>query len=409
MSRIVAAFAVIALVGGLTPGVDRAAAHEPAGQEQGSGEPTEVLIKLAEGSGLLGLGGVDVSALPGVGEVVNVIDGIGVHVASVPAGTADEVAATLQALPVVAYAEPNTTLSLLGAPNDPNFADQYALDRINAVAGWDRYRRAAGYGDQFPATGGATIAVIDSGLDQTLHPEFNGKVVGCQAWILQIGVGLPTCQDNNVHGTHVSGIAAATADNGTGIAGVAFDAQIQALQACTVLCATADLAAALVHAAENGADVVNMSLGAPQATNAMADAVSYAADSGALLIAAAGNDGGPVNYPAAFDEVMAVSATDRNDHLGAFSSRGPQIDVAAPGAGVVSTLPTGVLYGELDGTSMAAPHVAGLGALLMNLGADAGQARWAIREGADDVGLPPAAQGAGRIDVADSIELLTGP
>lgn len=407
MSRIVAAFAAIALVGGLAAGGDRAAAHEPAGQ--GAGEPTEVLIKLADGTGLLGLGGVDVSALPGVGEVVNVIDGIGVHVASVPAGTADEVAATLQALPVVAYAEPNTTLSLLGAPNDPRLGDQYALDRVNAVAGWDRYRQAVGYGDKFPATGGATIAVIDSGLDKTLHPEFDGKVTGCQAWILQIGVGLPSCQDNNVHGTHVSGIAAATADNGTGVAGVAFDAQIQALQACTVLCATADLAAALVHAADNGADVINMSLGAPAAVDAMGDAIEYAADSGALLVAAAGNDGGSVNYPAAYDEVMAVSATDRNDRLGAFSSRGPEIDVAAPGARVLSTLPTGVLYGELDGTSMAAPHVAGLGALLMNLGADAEQARWAIRAGADDVGLPPAEQGAGRIDVVDSVELLIGP
>ncbi len=407
MSRIVAAFAAIALVGGLAAGGDRAAAQEPTGQ--GSGEPTEVLIKLADGTGLLGLGGVDVGALPGVDEVVNVIDGIGVHVASVPAGTADEVAATLQALPVVAYAEPNTTLSLMGAPNDPNLGDQYALDRINAVEGWDRYRQAAGYGDQFPATGGATIAVIDSGLDKTLHPEFDGKVTQCQAWMLQTGLGLPTCQDNNVHGTHVSGIAAAIADNGTGIAGVAFDAQIQALQACTVLCATADLAAALVHAADHDADVINMSLGAPATTETMGDAVEYAADSGALLVAAAGNDGGAVNYPAAYDEVMAVSATDRNDRLGAFSSRGPEIDVAAPGAGVLSTLPAGVLYGELDGTSMAAPHVAGLGALLMNLGADANEARGAIRAGADDIGLPPAEQGAGRIDVADSLELFLGP
>lgn len=406
MSRMTVVLAVLALVGALLPASDPAAAHEPEGP--GPGEPTEVLIKPAD-SGLLGLGRVDVGALPGVGEVVNVIDGIGVHVATVPAGTADEVAATLEALPVVAYAEPNATLSPLRAPDDPSLADQYALERINAEAGWARYRDARGYGDAFPATGGANIAVIDSGLDKTLHPEFDGKVTECHSWLLQIGVGLPTCQDNNVHGTHVSGIAAAAADNGAGIAGVAFDAQIQALQACTALCGMADVAAALVHAADNGADVVNMSLGTPQATDALTDALAYADEAGVLLIAAAGNDGGAVNFPAANDEVLAVAATDRNDDLAEFSSRGPEIDVAAPGAGVLSTLPTGLLYGELDGTSMAAPHVAGLGGLLMSLGANADQARAAIVGGADDVGLPAEHQGAGRIDVADSVELITAP
>lgn len=395
----VVALALVLALGPLAPaGRTEVGAPGPA-----DAEPVEVLIKPAGGSGLLGAVGLDVAALPGVGEVLRVIEPLGVHVATVAPGTAERVAARLEALPTVSYAEPNIAYELLDEPDDPELDRQYALERIDAVAGWARYREARGQ-DGFPATGGATLAVIDSGVDELLHPEFADKIAECRSWMA--GVNLDVCQDNNVHGTHVAGIAAAIADNGTGIAGVGFDAEIMALQTCTLTCALADVAEALIFAAENDADVVNMSFGGPE-SDTLREAVAHAAEAGVLPVAASGNDGEEVNFPAAYEEVMAVSATDENDEFATFSSHGPEIDVAAPGVGVLSTVPTGLLHAELSGTSQSAPHVAGLAALLTALDPEAtpDEVRAAITAGAEPIpGASSDEQGAGRIDVAESIE-----
>lgn len=462
MTRLAALAAACALLMALTA---PAGAHEPAGAEEGrpGGAGSEVLVKLADLSLLTG----DVADLPSVNEVANVIDGIDVHVVRVDPGTAESVAATLDALPVVEFAEVNGTVEPLtvdrrlaglgkpflpmhsmllidlglgtaeeelapaaepaaeeapqqveraeaqvqdAVPNDPMLADQYALDRIDAHEAWATYREARGYGAEYPSQGGATIAILDSGIDQ-LHPEFGGKVGSCASYLLHIGVGLPTCQDNNFHGTHVAGVAGATANNGTGIAGVAFDSQLLPMQTCTVICSFADLAAATVHAADAGADVINYSLGGAEPNRTMEDAVDYAAERNALLVAAAGNRGGvdSVDYPAAFDRVLAVGSTNADDALSMFSSTGSQIDIAAPGEAILSTIPpAGLLYAEFDGTSMAAPHVAGAGALLRSLGLNAAQAREALIAGAEDVGLPREEQGAGRLNVANSVDHALG-
>lgn len=424
MSRPVSRLTALASVVVLTVAVlaPAAAGHAADSSGDDTPPPTEVLIKPADSGDLLSVGGLDVASLPGVGDLTGVIDGIGVHVASVAPGTAERVAATLQALPGVDYAEPNRTFRVTqagGAPDDPAFDQQYALQRINAAEGWARYREAKGYGGAFPATGGATIAVMDSGIASS-HPELAGKVVACRTWLptgllglgldLGLGLGPSGCRDRNGHGTHNAGIAAAAADNGVGIAGVAFDARIQALQTCTVYCDFADVAAATVWAAEHGADVANFSFGSPHPSQAVADAVAHADRAGVLMVAASGNAGAGngVSYPAAYDEVLTVTATDAGGALAPFSSTGPEVDVAAPGADILSLWPAGPGLRELSGTSQAAPHVAGLGALLMSLGANADQARRAILAGADDLGLPATQQGAGLIDVADSVRLITG-
>jgi subtilisin family serine protease len=397
---------VLVLVLGPLTAVGRAGAVAPA--DAGGAGPAEILVKPASGAGLLG--SVSVGALPGVRQVRHVIEPLGVHVAAVAPGTAEEVAATLDALPVVEYAEPNVDFQLLDKPNDPQLAGQHALEHIDAVAGWTRYRQERGLAG-FPAAGGATIAVIDSGIDELLHPEFADKIGECRSWLTGLRVGLDVCQDNNVHGTHVTGIAAAIADNGVGVAGVGFDAEVMSLQACTLTCALADVADALVYAAENGADVVNMSFGGPH-SDTLAEAVRHVADAGVVQVAASGNDGGPVNFPAAYPEVMAVSATDQNDEFAGFSSQGPEIDVAAPGVRVISSVPTGLVYAGLSGTSQSAPHVAGLAGLLIALAPDATatEIRAAITAGADRLpGASSEEQGAGRINVAESIEALLGP
>jgi subtilisin family serine protease len=424
MARLTALVGTVALAVALL--APAAAAHQRAGDtaaaraDAATTQPTEVLIKPASTGGLLGAGALGVADLPGVGELTDVIEGLGVQVVSVAPGTAQRVATRLQALPTVAYAEPNAAFRVTRAPNDPGLSAQYAVEEINAVAGWERYRAAKGYGEAFPATGGATIAVMDSGVSQS-HPELADKIVACRSWqpraglplnlgvVLGLGSGPAGCGDSNGHGTHNAGIAAAATDNGIAMAGVGFDAQIQALRTCNVLCRFSDVAAATVYAADNGADVANFSFGSPTASRTMAEAVAYADDAGVLMVAAAGNAGVSerVSFPAAYAEVMAVSATQAGGALATFSATGPQVDVAAPGDRIVSLRPGGGLR-RLSGTSQAAPHVAGLGALLMSLGANADQARQAIVDGADDLGLPPAQQGAGRIDVADSVGLLTG-
>ena len=339
--------------------------------------------------------------------VANRITGIGVDVVAVPRGAVADALAAYRATPKVIYAERNRTLRLTATPNDEFVGDQYGLARIRARGGW------SDYGHLWRRTGGAPIAIVDSGIDR-LHPEFSGRITHCRSWLTGTGTALPTCQDTQVHGTHVTGIAAATANNRDGIAGVAFDSPIMALQAFNSAGAalTADVSAAIVYAARNGAKVANYSFSAAESSRTERAAVRFAHGRGVVQVAAAGNDGDAdnpadrgVQYPARYSEVLAVSATNSRDQLASYSSRGPQLDVAAPGTAILSTIPGTLLYARLDGTSMAAPHVAGLAALLREDGFTAAGTRRRIREGADDLG--PAGHdaqfGHGRINAARSI------
>lgn len=334
--------------------------------------------------------------------VANRIGGIGVDVVTVPSEQLEDALATYRAMPEVIYAERNRVVHRSATPNDPMVGDQYALKRIRAFGGWSKY------GHLWRKTGGAHIAVVDSGID-LLHPEFPArKVTHCRSWLTATGIGTSGCQDSGFHGTHVSGIAGAAANNGRGIAGVAFDARLMALQAFNSSGTgfTSDIAAAMVYAARNGAKVANYSFGADQASHAERDAVRYAASRGVVQVAAAGNTGEPgVQYPARYRQVIAVSATNQKDELANYSTYGKQVEVAAPGTSVLSTMPGGVLYGRFDGTSMAAPHVAGLAALLRAEGYSASETRKRIRSGADDLGPSgrDAKYGFGRINVKRSL------
>ena len=313
--------------------------------------------------------------------VLNRIGGIGVDVVQVPRDSVSVALAAFRGLPGVRFAERNRVVRLAATPNDPYVRDQYALERIRARGGWQDY------GHLWHASGGARLAVVDSGIDLTL-PEFAGKVSHCRRWLTGVGIGADGCQDTMFHGTHVAGIAAARANNGEGIAGVAFDSPIMALQAfnSTGTALTADIAAAIVYAANNGAKAANYSFSADAPSAAERDAVAYARRKGVVQVGAAGNTGeGAVGYPARYPQVIAVSATNAGDRLASFSSYGPGTEVAAPGAAVLSTFPGG-LYVELDGTSMAAPHVAGLAAMLRDQGYGPNATRERIALTADDLG-----------------------
>jgi thermitase len=216
------------------------------------------------------------------------------------------------------------------------------------------------------------IAIVDSGVDAG-HPDLAGKVVAAANFTAS-----NTTADLSGHGTHVAGIAAADFDNLTGIAGVAPNARLMDVKVLAVGANgqttgdCADVADGIVWATDHGANVINMSLGSSSPCQAMALAINYAFAHGALPVAAAGNDGSTTrSYPAAYDHVLSVAATGPSDQIAGFSNRDAAwVDVAAPGIGIVSTLPTyanatgAVGYGYLNGTSMAAPIVSGIAALI---------------------------------------------
>lgn len=339
--------------------------------------------------------------------LANRVTGVGIDVVVVPRSEVDIAIARYEGMPEVRYAERNRVVRLAATPNDEFVDDQYALTRIRARGGW------SDYGHLWRRTGGARLAVIDTGIDR-LHPEFAGRISHCRSWLTGTGTGVSGCQDTQFHGTHVAGIAAATANNRQGIAGVAFDSQIMALQAfnSSGVALTSDIVAAIVYAARNGAKVANYSFSGAQPTRSQHAAVRFAAERGVVQVAAAGNDGDApdpddrnVQYPAAYPQVIAVSATNSRDNLAAYSSRGRDVEVAAPGTGILSTIPGTLLYARLDGTSMAAPHVAGLAALLREQGYGPWETRRRIRAGADDLGPDGRDDkfGYGRINVARSV------
>ena len=168
-----------------------------------------------------------------------------------------------------------------------------------------------------------------------------------------------------------------------------------------------DIIAGIVYATDNEADIINLSLGGEDSSQALQDAVSYSHANGVLLVAATGNSGGAVLYPAACDHVLAVGATDVNDLRPGFSNHGPEIDVTAPGVSIYSTWPRLDGYWYKSGTSMAAPHVAGLAALIWSVRPEASNdyVAWAITHTALDLGTADWDEfyGWGRIDAYQAL------
>lgn len=253
---------------------------------------------------------------------------------------------------------------------------------------------------------GADIAIIDSGIDAS-HPDLQAN--------LGEGHAVTSCwlgcdydwDDDNGHGTHCAGIANAV-NNTEGVVGVSTNATLHAVKVLNFFGSGSfsDIAAGIEYVADQGWDVASLSLGGDYSA-AVADAVDYAYNRGVLVVAAAGNSGpctDCVSSPAAEPNAVAVSATNDSDGLADFSSTGPEIEIAAPGAEIYSTY-TGGSYDTLSGTSMACPHVAGAGGLLMGEGYTNTEARQQLRSTAEDIGLSNNDQGDGLLDAAAAIGL----
>ena len=251
--------------------------------------------------------------------------------------------------------EPNFQVSLLDViPNDSDYGQQYYLTNIRASQAWDHTT----------GTPSVIIAVLDSGIDLA-HPDLAGRIG--QGYDFVENDSIP--QDQNGHGTHVAGIAAANANNGYGIAGVDWKAQIMPIRVLDAYGngSFANVAQGIIWAADHGARVINLSLGGSQYSAVLDESVQYAVQMGVILVAATGNSGSStVLYPAAFPGVIGVGATDQNNHLAWFSNTGDGVDVVAPGVSIYG-LDVGSGFRSRNGTSMSAPQVAGFAALLAGL------------------------------------------
>ena len=310
-----------------------------------------------------------------------------------------EVAERLDASPKVVYAEPNIVMRAQATPpRDTAFSSLWGLHNvgqtggkpgadIDAVKGW----AAAGVGG-YPAGGGVRLGLVDTGIDID-HPDLRGRTVACREWIaplLQTG----GCDDDTGHGTHVAGTIGAIANNGIGVAGVAFNSP---LVVCRALGGpfeegrVSDIVRCIDWADGNGAEVISMSFaGGPSKTlrRGVARAWRDGGRNGAVLVAAAGNGGGhQAAYPAAYPQVISVAATTSRDRRAWFSNTHRTVEVAAPGDGILSTARGGG-YNRLSGTSMAVPHVSGIAAQLRgdHRGWSAQRVRRVIGESARDLG-----------------------
>ena len=321
------------------------------------------------------------------------------------------VSARLNRHPLVVYAEPNRVLRAEATPNDARFPELWGLDNANdadidAPEGWD----APALGG-FPATGGAKIGIVDTGITLT-HEDLAGKTVNCAyasgflGLISTIREG--TCTDGHGHGTHVAGTAAAIANNVLGVAGVSFNSPLAVCRALNSagLGFTLDIANCIRYLADRDSKVISMSIGGPSTTT-LQNQVSYAASKDSLLVAAAGNDGSTiVRYPAGYAQVVSVAATDRNDVRASFSNMNADVELAAPGVGILSTWRDGG-YFTASGTSMATPHAAGVAAVIRTLapGLTAAQARDRLTSTVDDLGAAgrDSSYGFGRVNLANAV------
>ena len=297
------------------------------------------------------------------------------HVVSVGDGNVKKMIKRYRRNSAVKFAEPNYYMKAYLAPNDELFEFQWHLSQINCEEAWDI------------ATGeGITVAVIDTGVNPNGFDGFDGRVIQGKDFVN----GDNDSSDDNGHGTHVAGTIGQATNNSIGVAGVAFNSTIMSIKVLGRFGRgnTNSIIDGINWAADNGAQIINLSLGGPAGSSILEETINDLHSRGIVIIAAAGNSSGPVGFPAAYEPVIAVGSVRFDEELSSFSNFGPEIDVVAPGGDTTEDqnnddMPDGVLqetfrkgffrnrnkffwnYTPFQGTSQASPHVAGVAAMLL--------------------------------------------
>lgn len=285
--------------------------------------------------------------------------------------TALDFARVLETLPAVNYAEREPVMRPTLTPNDlgpqSGNGSQWGLWQIQAQNAWDI---SIGSGE-------IVVAIVDDAV-LTTHPDLAPDIVP----------GYDVASDDNnanpnvpgmTHGTHVAGIVGAATNNGIGVASIGFNVKIMPVKSSNVPQTISDAYAGVIWAADNGADVINMSWGGGGFSQTGQNIINYAYNAGCVNIAAAGNDNvNSVFYPAGYNNVISVASTTTGDAKSSFSNYGSWIDISAPGSSILSTYFNGSYqptYANLSGTSMASPMVAGLAGLILSINPDLPQAQ----------------------------------
>jgi thermitase len=303
----------------------------------------------------------------------------------------------LKARPDVEFAEPDAVATAFGSTNDPFFTtgQQWHLAKIQAPSAWD-----VTTGSQ-----NVVIAVVDTGVAAN-HPDLAGKVLG-GGYDFVSNDNDPS--DDNGHGTSVAGAAAATSNNGVGVAGVSWASPILPIK---VLDSTGSgnhsaIANGIVYAADRGVRVINLSLGGTSGSQTLQDAVAYAWNKGAVVVAAAGNNGNNIPcYPAAYTQAVAVSATNSSDLRTSWSNYGTYVDIAAPGENIITTAAPDV-YSSANGTSFSSPVTSGVVALMAAANPQLTNAKLVdlLLRNADDIAAPgvDVDSGNGRVNASRAV------
>jgi len=340
--------------------------------------------KFVSGEVILGFEEISVSSLDAIRANGGIIKGeipqLKALVVKVDAGKEDEFIKTAKALPGVKYAERNGIVQAAYIPNDPNWNLLWNMPKIKADKAWDTYR---GYKT-------VIIAIIDTGVDYTHSDLAVNYMPGGYDWVNDDFDPM----DDNSHGTHCAGIAAAVMDNSIGVVGVA-QSKIWAEKVLNSAGSGSwdDIANAIIHATDKQVNIISMSLGGYSYSSLLESACTYAYNKNVLLVAAAGNDNTNLNtnpfYPACFNTVIAVGATTSTDAKSSYSNYGDQVELSAPGDNIYSTVLSNS-YGYKTGTSMATPHVAGLAALIWSYKPTQsnGELRSSLQKAVDDLGTP---------------------